>query len=63
MLKLDDRMNLVEGKKCVALTGHFLRAYSLGPASYAEKRLLPPGKVGIVTIQIWPERKDIHVME
>jgi len=56
-----DRMK--EKKVIFALTGSFLKTYSLNSHSYGEASLYPPPKTGIVSILIDAERKDLHVIE
>ena len=53
---------VIEKKKVFALTGGFLRGY-VNEHSYVEKRLLAPTKIGILSIEIEPWRRDIHVKE
>ncbi len=55
-----DGEHLRENKKVYCLTGGFLKGYQEGTSSYIERKNLPPLKIGVVKISIYPDRKDIH---
>ena len=55
-----DGKRLHESKKVYALTGGFLKGYQQGTFSYVERKNLPPNKIGVVKISVYPDRWDIH---
>ncbi|RLE38253.1 hypothetical protein DRJ17_04610 [Candidatus Woesearchaeota archaeon] len=68
-LRVTRSCKIVERKRIFAITGTFLRGWKITKtASYAERRLLPPNKIGIISIWICPEpgrnkQPDMHIME
>lgn len=62
-LYFDNRGNLRQKKRILAVTGCFLKSYEKGKTSYAERFLLPPNDLGVIKIMISPEDGDIHVSE
>jgi len=63
-LKATRYCNIIERKRVFAITGTFLRGWKKNKiASYAERKLLPPNKIGIISIWICPEPLDLHIME
>jgi len=43
---------IIQSSRIFCLTGSFLRSYSLGVETYAERKALPPGRIGTITVRI-----------
>jgi len=60
---LDQHMKIVEKKQAYVFSGTYFKAHVLNASSYAERRQYPPNKIGLITIEIYPRQRDIHVKE
>lgn len=56
-------LQLLDDKKVFAFTGTYFRSHVVGSSSYAERRQYRPSKLGLITIEINPRRRDLHVKE
>lgn len=61
-LKLTNK-GLVREKIAFAITGTYLNSHVENSSSYGERGMYPPNKIGLITIEISPRRRDIHVKE
>jgi len=43
---------IIQATRLFALTGSFLRSYSLGVETYVERKALPPGRIGTITVRV-----------
>ena len=55
--------DIIERIQVFAVTGSFLRGYAVGNTSYVEESVKRPTRIGTITVDIQPNRRDIDVHE
>jgi len=60
---LDPYGKLIEKKQAYVFSGTYFKSHIPETSSYAERRQYPPNKIGLITIEIYPRERDIHVKE